>query len=155
MHGDGEVHLCGTFSIDDMDLGSEDMDMEDMDSDELMAAYGDMYARQSGTMVDGALTHTLCRSSSSGEEGGAGKALRATPFGEFSATPLPGSDSDYSVVRVEADGTQRLWQISTQAEQLLYPELKGVGYHVWGSDQDIRNRTATTTYYFTWPCIPK
>jgi len=40
-------------------------------------------------------------------------------------------------VRVEADGTQRLWQISTQAEQLLYPELKGVGYHVWGSDEDL------------------
>ncbi len=70
-------------------------------------------------------------------QGGAGNALRATPFGEFSATPVPGSDTDYSVVRVEADGTQRLWQINSQTEQLLYPELKGVGYHVWGSDQDL------------------
>ena len=70
-------------------------------------------------------------------EGGNGKPLRETPFGEFSATPIPGSETDYSVVRVEADGTQRLWQISSQSEQVLVPELKGVGYHVWGADQDL------------------
>ena len=74
---------------------------------------------------------------SEGGAGSKGQPLRATPFGEFSATPLPGSDSDYSVVRVEADGTQRLWQINSQTEQLLFPELKGVGYHVWGSDEDL------------------
>jgi hypothetical protein len=73
----------------------------------------------------------------SADDSSKGQPLRTTPFGEFSATPLPGSDSDYSVVRVEADGTQRLWQMNSQTEQLLYPELKGVGYHVWGADEDL------------------
>lgn len=66
-----------------------------------------------------------------------GKPLLQSPFGEFSATPVPQQDQLYSVVRVEADGTQRLWQINSQTEQLLFPELKGVGYHVWGSDEDL------------------
>lgn len=70
-------------------------------------------------------------------EGGQGQALRKTPFGEFSPTPLPQQPQQYSVVRVEADGTQRLWQLSSDSEKLLYPELKGVGYHVWGADQDL------------------
>lgn len=73
----------------------------------------------------------------SADDSSKGQPLRTTPFGEFSATPLPGSDSDYSVVRVEADGAQRLWQMNSQTEQLLYPELKGVGYHVWGADEDL------------------
>jgi len=66
-----------------------------------------------------------------------GKPLLKSPFGEFSATPMPQQDQLYSVVRVEADGTQRLWQIGAGQEQLLFPELKGVGYHVWGSDDDL------------------
>lgn len=70
-------------------------------------------------------------------EGGTGQPLQQTPFGEFSATPLPGSDTDYSVVRVEADGTQRLWKINSSTATLLYPDLPGVGYHVWGSDDDV------------------
>ncbi len=66
-----------------------------------------------------------------------GKPLLQSPFGEFSATPMPQQDQLYSVVRVEADGTQRLWQIGAGQEQLLFPELKGVGYHVWGADDDL------------------
>lgn len=62
------------------------------------------------------------------------KPVRATPFGEFSATVYGDS---YSVVRVEADGTQRLWQISATSEKVLLPEVLGVGYHAWGASGDL------------------
>ncbi|MDZ7904202.1 MAG: hypothetical protein U5L01_17470 [Rheinheimera sp.] len=62
------------------------------------------------------------------------KRIRATPFGEFSATVYGDS---YSVVRVEADGTQRLWRISQTDEKLLLPEVLGVDYHAWGASGDL------------------
>lgn len=62
------------------------------------------------------------------------KPLRVTPFGEFSATAY---GDGYSVIRVEADGTQRLWEISQTKEKLLLPEVLGVGYHAWGSANDL------------------
>jgi len=65
------------------------------------------------------------------------KPLVKTPYGEFSATPMPMQPQQYSVVRVEADGTQRLWQIGAGKDELLLPEVKGVGYHAWGADGDL------------------
>jgi len=62
--------------------------------------------------------------------------LRTTPFGEFSATALATPNGSYSVVRVEKDGTQRIWRISEHAEELLV-DLPGVGYHVWGDHGDL------------------
>ncbi len=62
------------------------------------------------------------------------KPVRVTPFGEFSATV---HGDGYSVIRVEADGTQRLWQISAVDEKLLLPEVLGVGYHAWGASGDL------------------
>ena len=62
------------------------------------------------------------------------KPVRATPFGEFSATVY---GDGYSVIRVEADGTQRLWQISATSEKVLLPEVLGVGYHAWGASGDL------------------
>lgn len=62
--------------------------------------------------------------------------LRSTPFGEFSATALPSHVGSYSVVRVEKDGTQRIWRLSAKDEQLLI-DLPGVGYHVWGERGDV------------------
>ncbi|MBN8444859.1 MAG: hypothetical protein J0M22_05240 [Gammaproteobacteria bacterium] len=62
------------------------------------------------------------------------KPVRATPFGEFSATVY---GDGYSVIRVEADGTQRLWQISATSEKVLLPEVLGVGYHAWGASGDV------------------
>ena len=41
------------------------------------------------------------------------------------------------MIRVEADGTQRLWQISPTAEKLLLPDVIGVGYHAWGAANDL------------------
>ncbi len=66
-----------------------------------------------------------------------GQPLVNTKFGEFSATPIPMQPQQYSVVRVEADGTQRLWQIGAGKDELLAPEVKGVGYHAWGADGDL------------------
>lgn len=62
--------------------------------------------------------------------------LRVTPFGEFSATALTSPAGSYSVVRVEQGGTQRIWRISANDEQLLI-DLPGVGYHVWGEHGDL------------------
>jgi hypothetical protein len=52
---------------------------------------------------------------------------------EYSPTPLPGG-SGFSVVRVEPDGTQRLWRFDASGgnPELILPDLSGVGYHVWG-----------------------
>jgi len=91
-----------------------------------------LWTRQTGT--DPLDTDIYYKLIGAGEPG---KPLLQSPFGEFSATPMPQQDQLYSVVRVEADGTQRLWQIGAGQEQLLLPELKGVGYHVWGSDDDL------------------
>jgi len=58
------------------------------------------------------------------------RAFAQTPESEFSPTPAP--DGGLSVVRVEADGTQRLWRLrETGAPELLLPDVKPVGYHAW------------------------
>lgn len=62
------------------------------------------------------------------------QSLRNTPFGEFSASPYA---DGYSVVRVEADGTQRLWFMNEQQERVLFPELAGVGYYAFGKQDDL------------------
>ncbi|WP_141491562.1 TolB family protein [Longimonas halophila] len=59
--------------------------------------------------------------------------LTATPTSEYSPTPL--SDSTYAVVRVEDDGTQRLWKFSMREAAVpattgtvLLPQIEPVGY---------------------------
>jgi long-chain acyl-CoA synthetase len=58
---------------------------------------------------------------------------KTTPESEYSATPLP-DGSGFSVVRVEADSTQRLWRFDWDGAHptLVLPEVKPVGYHAWG-----------------------
>ncbi len=58
-----------------------------------------------------------------------------TPEGEFSPAVMP-DGRNISVVRVEADGTQRLWRIDASANRaessaVLLPEVKRVGYYAW------------------------
>lgn len=57
--------------------------------------------------------------------------LTATPESEYSPTPMP--DGGISVVRVEADGTQRLWRFGAEGGEatLLLPGVQPVGYHAW------------------------
>ena len=50
---------------------------------------------------------------------------------EYSPTVAP--DGGISVIRVEADGTQRLWRFTAQGEDpsLVLNDIKPVGYHAW------------------------
>ena len=66
--------------------------------------------------------------------------VTSTPEGEFSPAVMP-DGADISVVRVEADGTQRLWRIANVdnvkgASSVILPDIKPVGYYAW-----IDNRT--------------
>jgi len=58
---------------------------------------------------------------------------KTTPESEYSATPLP-DGSGFSVVRVEADSTQRLWRFDWDGAHpaLVLAGVKPVGYHAWG-----------------------
>jgi hypothetical protein len=55
-----------------------------------------------------------------------------TPESEYSPTITP-DRQHISVVRVEADQTQRLWRFTLDGQQpeLVLPNVKPVGYHAW------------------------
>lgn len=54
------------------------------------------------------------------------------PESEYSATMMPGGGA-ISVIRVEADSTQRLWRIPLDggAASVILERVKPVGYHAW------------------------
>ena len=52
---------------------------------------------------------------------------------EYSPTPVPGWPG-FSAVRVEADGTQRLWRFCSSGSctpEIVFEDIKPVGYHAW------------------------
>lgn len=57
---------------------------------------------------------------------------------EYSPTPIYG-DAALSMIIVEPDGVQRLWQtqIKTKAQTLINKTLKPIGYHAWGKNSDL------------------
>ncbi len=59
--------------------------------------------------------------------------ITRTPESEYSPTPLPAGDG-LSVVRVEADSTQRLWRFSLEGTdpRVVLADVRPVGYHAWG-----------------------
>ena len=61
-----------------------------------------------------------------------------TKESEFSPTVMPDGKS-ISVVRVEADGTQRLWKfpLAGGAPSLILENIKPVGYHLWINDHTL------------------
>lgn len=61
-----------------------------------------------------------------------------TPESEYSPTLMPDGKS-ISVVRVEADGTQRLWKfpLAGGAPSLILEKIKPVGYHLWVDDDTL------------------
>src|SRR5947208_9170282 len=63
---------------------------------------------------------------------GATSQVTNTPESEYSPTLMP-DGKNVSVVRVEADGTQRLWKFSLNGGQpsLILEHIKPVGYHLW------------------------
>lgn len=64
--------------------------------------------------------------------------LTTTPESEYSPTPLP-RGGGFSVVRVEADSTQRLWAFDVDGAhaRLVLDSVKPVGYHAWGDDHTL------------------
>lgn len=58
--------------------------------------------------------------------------VTSTPQGEFSPTVVPGGGA-LSVIRTEADGTQRLWRfpLGKGEPSLILKDVKPVGYHAW------------------------
>jgi WD40 repeat protein len=67
--------------------------------------------------------------------GGATTQITNTPESEYSPILMPDGKS-ISVVRVEADGTQRLWKFSLAGggPSLILENIKPVGYHLWVDD---------------------
>jgi dipeptidyl aminopeptidase/acylaminoacyl peptidase len=61
-----------------------------------------------------------------------------TPESEYSPTVTP-DGQHISVIRVEADGTQRLWRFTLQGTQpeLVLERVKPVGYHAWADDHTL------------------
>ena len=64
--------------------------------------------------------------------------ITRTPESEYSPTLMPDGKS-ISVVRVEADGTQRLWKFTLAggAPALILEKIKPVGYHWWLDDHTL------------------
>ena len=63
-------------------------------------------------------------------------AATATTTAEYSPTLMPGGKS-FSAVRVESDGTQRLWAFPLDRSnngRPVFPNIAGVGYHCWLRD---------------------
>ncbi len=63
---------------------------------------------------------------------GAVRRITYTEESEYSPLTIPGA-ATFSVVRVEADSTQRLWHFDLDGEErgLLLEKLEPVGYHAW------------------------
>lgn len=61
--------------------------------------------------------------------------LTSTPESEYSPTVMP-AGARFSVVRVEADSSQRLWSFAPDGSdpRLVLPGVEPVGYHVWLAD---------------------
>lgn len=64
--------------------------------------------------------------------------LIATPEGEYSPTVTP-DGAGISVIRVESDGTQRLWRFDRAGSnpRVVLPDIKPVGYHAWIDAEDV------------------
>ena len=66
------------------------------------------------------------------------QATETAPESEYSAAVAPSGEA-FSVVRVESDSTQRLWQFNMDGSgpRVVLTEIKPVGYYAWGSDHTI------------------
>ncbi len=70
---------------------------------------------------------------------GAIRIVAAThPESEYSPTVTPAGRT-YSVIRVEADSTQRLWQFDLDGTNptIVLENIMPVGYHAWGDDHTL------------------
>ncbi len=68
---------------------------------------------------------------------GRARTLWSTPEAEYSPTERP--DGSYSVIRVEPDGTQRLWRFDRDGAnpRQIFTDIKPVGYQAWVDDETV------------------
>src|SRR5215471_8757469 len=71
-------------------------------------------------------------------QSGATTQVTNTPESEYSPTLMP-DRKNISVVRVESDGTQRLWRFPLDGgpPSLIVEDIKPVGYHLWIDDHTL------------------
>lgn len=66
--------------------------------------------------------------------------VTSTPEGEFSPAVMP-DGSAISIVRVESDGTQRLWRVTDAGPKsetsVILADAKPVGYYAWLGQRDV------------------
>jgi dipeptidyl aminopeptidase/acylaminoacyl peptidase len=64
--------------------------------------------------------------------------ITRTPESEYSATVMP-DGRRMSVIRVEADSTQRLWSFAIDGTdpRVVLADVKPVGYHAWANDSTL------------------
>ncbi len=69
---------------------------------------------------------------------GAAVRVTSTPESEYSPTLMPGGKF-FSVIRVEADRTQRLWKFPLAGgdPSLVIATIKPVGYHLWIDERNL------------------
>jgi hypothetical protein len=74
----------------------------------------------------------------SGSVAGTLTRLTETAESEYSPTVTP-DGRHFSVIRVEADGTQRLWRFTMEGKtpSLVLTDVKPVGYHAWTDDRTL------------------
>lgn len=102
------------------------------------------YDNQASFLPDGrAILYTSVRDSQADIyrydiEQRASSAVTRTRESEYSPTPLP-NDAGFSVIRVEADSTQRLWAFDLDGThaRLVLDSIKPVGYHAWADDHTL------------------
>ncbi len=65
--------------------------------------------------------------------------LTKTSTSEYSPYPIPGYSS-FATVRVEEDGTQRLWMFQMDRKtkpSIIFEKIAPVGYHAWNTKNDV------------------
>lgn len=64
--------------------------------------------------------------------------ISRSPESEYSPTPI-GNGATYSIIRVAADGKQKLWSYSVNGEQKreLLKDVEPVGYHAWVDKENV------------------
>jgi len=71
-----------------------------------------------------------------GREKSSARKLVASELSEYSPTLIDGQENSLSTVRVEKDGSQRLWRYDFEGGfSPIFEEIKPVGYHVWSGDR--------------------
>jgi WD40 repeat protein len=89
---------------------------------------GILFTRSDGKQTDIHLYDFTSRSSAPTQ-------ITNTPESEYSPTVTPDGQG-ISVIRVEADGTQRLWRFTREGRDpvVVLRDVRPVGYHAWGSN---------------------